>query len=110
MYLINTVLSVNWYLLTGAAPPPVEELDIRITPPDNNVVYLPGAIAVENYVLSTATTKGLVTYEFTPDALGLWTIGLSRGISSENTEYYTHKIMVSINDTEIIKSVKSSLL
>lgn len=110
MYLINTELTVNWYLLTGSNPPALSELDIRIVPPIGNAIYLSSAIAAEDYIPSTATTKGLVTYKFTPDELGLWTIGLSNGISSNNTDYYTHDIMVSINDTYIKKHVNSNLL
>lgn len=110
MYLINSLLTVNWYLLTGAAPPALAELDIRIVPPDGNAQYIPAAILVENYIPSTAYTKGLVSYQFTPDALGLWTVGLSRGTSTINTDYYTHDILVSTNDIFIKKFVKSSLL
>ena len=110
MYLINTTLTVNWYLLTGAAPPALSELDIRITPPEGASEYLPGAIDVADYVESTVSTKGLVTYQFTPTKLGLWKVGLSRGTSSVNTEYYTHDIVVSTNDTHTKKFVKSSLL
>lgn len=110
MYLINTVLTVNWYLLTGSNPPALAELDIRITPPDDNVIYLPGAIDVADYIPSTPTTKGLVTYDFTPNALGLWSVGLSTGDSSNNTDFYTHNIMVSKNDTYTEKFIKSDLL
>jgi len=110
MYLINTELTVNFYLLTGAAPPALAELDIRIIPPDGASEYIPNAIDIADYVESTVSTKGLVTYKFTPDQLGLWKVGLSRGTSSVNTEYYTHNIVVSINDTQTKKFVRSSLL
>lgn len=110
MYLIDTTLSVNWYLLTGDTPPLLAELDIRIVPPKSNAIYIPSAITEFNYIPSTATTKGLVTYEFTPDKLGLWTIGLSTGDSSNNVDFYTHDILVSINDTLTKKFVKSDLL
>lgn len=110
MYLINTELTVNWYLLTGVSPPALATLDIRIVPPNGEAGYLPGVILADDYIPSTVDTKGLVTYRFTPDQLGLWTIGLSVGISSNNQDFYTHDIMVSINDTYTKKFVKSSLL
>lgn len=110
MYLINTTLTVNWYLLTGAAPPDLADLDVRIIPPEGNSIYIPGAIDPANYTPSTETTKGLVVYEFTPDILGLWQVSLNRGTSSANTNYYTHNIIVSINDMLTEKFVDSSLL
>ena len=110
MYLINTTISVNWYLFTGAAPPDLAELDIRIVPPKSNAIYLPGAIHPTDYIPSTEFTKGLVTYEFTPNILGLWTIGLSTGTSTSSVDFYTHDVMVSINDTFTKKYVDSNLL
>jgi len=110
MYLINTELTVNWYLLTGDSPPALAALDIRIVPPNGEASYVSGGILADDYTESTADTKGLVVYRFTPDELGLWTIGLSEGISSDNTDFYTHSIMVSTNDIYTQKYVKSSLL
>ena len=111
MYLINTTLKVNWYLLTGAAPPLEADLDIRITPPEGSSIYLPGEILLNgSYIPSTATTKGFVTYNFTPNALGLWKVGISTGTSALNRDYYTHDIVVSTNDVLTKKLVKSSLL
>ena len=82
MYLINTTLTVNWLLLTGATPPLLADLDIRIVPPNGVSSYIASAILGGNYTPSTETTKGSVSYDFTPNALGLWTIGLSNGTSS----------------------------
>jgi len=110
MYLINTTLTVNWYLLTGATPPALADLDIRITPPNGVSQYYNSAILLANYIPSTLTTKGAVSYDFTPNEVGLWKVGLHNGTSALNSEYYTHEIMVGINDTLTKKLVKSSLL
>ena len=110
MYLINTQLTLNWYLLTGANPPALADLDIHVTAPDMTSTYYDAAIASADYTQSTSTTKGLVVWRFTPDQEGLWKVTLTNGSSGTNTEYYTHEIPVGINDTSIQKFIKSNLL
>ena len=110
MYLLNSTLTVNWYLETGASPPALATLDIKITRPDRTNQYIDSAILAENYVESTANTKGTVAYDFTPDQEGLWEISLVSGSAAGNSIYYTHKIQVNAANTEIQKFVKGSLL
>ena len=108
MYLLNIELEVNWYILTGAAPPVLADLDVTVIDPDGISNYTNSGILIDDYIPSTDTTKGMVTFRFTPNKKGLWKVKLSEGTSDNNTEYYTHDIMVSINDTNIKKFVDSS--
>ena len=108
MYLVNTELEVNWYILTGAAPPLLEDLDVTVVDPDGISVYTDSSILVDDYIPSTETTKGMVTFRFTPNKTGLWKVKLSEGTSGNYTEYYTHDIVVSTNDTHIKKFVNKS--
>jgi len=110
MYLINTTLTVNWVLLTVGNPPLLADLDIKIVPPDGTSSYLENSILAGNYTPSTISTKGAVSFDFIPNQLGLWEISLTEGTSALNRNFYTHKIIVSKNDTLIKKFVKSSLL
>lgn len=111
MYLINTELTVNWYVITGVAPPALSDFNITIVPPNGKATYLTSAITNSNdYVPSTVSTKGFISYKFTPNLVGLWTISLNEGTSASNVDHYTHNILVSINDTLIKKTINSSLL
>lgn len=110
MYLINTEITVNWYLYTANDPPLLADLDIHIVEPDGVSQYIDNAILAPDYTPSTSTTRGVAVYRFTPDKLGLWTITLSEGTGSQNQKFTTYEIVVSTNDILTKKYVKGSLL
>lgn len=110
MYIVDTNIVVNWILPATDSPLGLADLDIYITPPGGEVVYINGAITGNNYIAPTVDTHGTVSYVLTPDILGLWKIVLASGENEEKVLYTEYKIKVSINDTYTKFFVRGSLL
>lgn len=112
MYLVNTTLTVNWVLRATIYEILRETLDIVIKPPKGkgNEQYFNAAILPENYVQPTSNTDGIVSFDFTPDQVGLWIIVLTDGTEDSNLIYYESKLLISKNDIYTKKHVKGSLL
>jgi len=85
VYLLNAEVTIQWELLPTATPPALSELDLLIIPPYGDNTYLDAPIAVEDYLLPTVSTNGMVTYKFTPQDEGFWRIRLVTGTVLSNT-------------------------
>lgn len=110
MYILNSTITLNWYLITGDSPPLLANLDIVITKPDGTTQYLSSVINADDYIPSTINSKGAVSYDITPNIEGVWSISLVTGIPSTYTVYGTHELTIHDSDRNIVKFVKESLL
>lgn len=110
MYLNNQALTVNWRLEPVDDPILLASLDLYLTPPDGIVVYTPAAIGAQDYVAPTATEFGMLSYIFTPNQLGLWTVTLTDGTEFANTIWYTYYLQISINDLYTKKFIVGDVL
>ncbi len=92
MLIPNTEIQVRWTI-----PPVVKTyvytvFDVIVNDPDGNRSYIESAILEANYTAPTYLTSGDITYLFTANTTGLWTVILTLG-TSVNSELYSEQFL-----------------
>lgn len=82
MYVLNTLLTVNFVLPTETAPPAEADLDIVTEAPDGTITYVDDAILT--YTPATVLTQGSATYAFTANQIGRWRLMLAIGTAADH--------------------------
>lgn len=77
-YILNNLVTLTWEITTPGIPIVASDFDVTIQLP-SGVTYVENGVTVN---LSEDNTSGTITYNFTPQELGLSTITLATGVAS----------------------------
>ena len=102
MYLLNTATTIEWVL--GRTPNTLlfSDINLIVTNPDGNVVFLTSPIAEVDFTAPTELTQGEASYTFTPTLEGLWTVFMVTGTSDSHKVISRAKLQVRDNSTEVV--------
>ena len=105
MFVVNTEITVNYLLNSTALAFLYTDFDVRVIKPDGSFNFYDSAILEENYISPTTTTTGAVSYPFTPDVEGVWTVALSKGTAPNYDVYNEYTLRIVVPDTHVRQQV-----
>lgn len=116
MYVIDTEIEVNWRIPANPVPATYDEYDVTVLKPDGSLLvidsnefegtYTSSGILEEDYIVPDQFNDGAVTFPFTPDVEGVWTVILSTGLPGAHDIYYPYTLRVSSPETVIRQQVQ----
>lgn len=109
MYITERELKVRWLLVTTTMPS-LASFDVVVHRPDSTPLGNVGGVYLESYSALATSASYTISYTFTPDVPGVWSVKLS--IGSSDTYRVLKKVNLTIHDSDkdIFQQVTLSVL
>jgi hypothetical protein len=105
MFVINTEITINYFLNNTDEAQLFTDFDVRVVEPNGDFTFYSSAILEADYVAPTSTTSGAVSYSFTPTTPGVWTVALIKGTEPDYDIYNEYTLRVIQPDTNVKQQV-----
>ena len=109
MYITERELKVRWLIVTTTMPS-LASFDVVVYRPDSTPLGNVGAVYLESYNALATSASYTISYTFTPDVPGVWSVKLSIGSSDAYRVLKKVNLTIHDSDKDIFQQVTLSTL